>query len=40
MKYEKPQVKQIKADVSVKDMAADKGSCHGGHCVMCIQALG
>lgn len=40
MKYKKPQVLQIKADVSVKDMATDKGSCHGGHCVMCIQALG
>lgn len=40
MKYEKPEVKKVVADVTVRDMAADKGSCHGGHCVKCIQALG
>lgn len=40
MKYEKPQVKKIEADVSVRNMADDKGECHGGHCVRCIHAFG
>lgn len=40
MEYEKPEIKEIVADVTVKDMANDKGECHGGHCVRCIQALG
>lgn len=40
MSYEKPQVKKIEADVSVRNMADDKGECHGGHCVRCIHAFG
>lgn len=40
MKYVKPAVKKIKADVAVRQMANDKGECHGGHCVKCIHALG
>ena len=40
MKYEKPQVKKVEADVSVRNMADDKGECHGGHCVRCIHAFG
>ena len=40
MKYEKPCVKTIEADVAVRNMASDKGECHGGHCVRCIHALG
>jgi len=40
MKYEKPQVKKVEADVSVRNMADDKGECHGGHCVRCIHAYG
>lgn len=40
MSYEKPQVKKIEADVTVRNMAADKGECHGGHCVRCIHAFG
>ena len=40
MKYEKPKIQTVVADVKVRDMANDKGSCHGGHCVLCIQALG
>lgn len=40
MRYEKPQVKKIEADVSVRNMADDKGECHGGHCVRCIHAFG
>ncbi len=40
MSYEKPQVKKIEADVSVRNMADDQGECHGGHCVRCIHAFG
>lgn len=40
MSYEKPQVTKIVADVSVRNMADDKGECHGGHCVRCIHAYG
>lgn len=40
MQYEKPEIKKIEADVSVEDMADNQGSCHGGHCVLCIEALG
>lgn len=40
MKYEKPQIKKIVADVSVRNMADDKGECHGGHCVRCLHAFG
>lgn len=40
MSYEKPQIMKIEADVSVRNMADDKGECHGGHCVRCIHALG
>lgn len=40
MSYEKPQVMKIEADVSVRNMADDKGECHGGHCVRCIHAFG
>lgn len=40
MSYEKPEVKKVEADVAVHNMAADKGECHGGHCVRCIQAFG
>lgn len=40
MSYEKPKIKKIEADVSVRNMADDKGECHGGHCVRCIHAYG
>lgn len=40
MKYTKPKIQTIVADVKVRDMANDKGSCHGGHCVHCIHAYG
>nr|WP_255376351.1 hypothetical protein [Anaerofilum sp. An201] len=40
MSYEKPQVKKVEADVAVRNMADDKGECHGGHCVRCIHAFG
>lgn len=40
MKYQKPEVKKVEADVSVRNMADDKGECHGGHCVRCIHAYG
>ena len=40
MKYEKPQIKKVEADVSVRNMADDKGECHGGHCERCIHAYG
>ena len=32
MSYEKPEIKKVEADVSVRNMADDKGECHGGHC--------
>lgn len=38
--YQKPEMKKIKTDIAPKQMAADKGECHGGHCVRCIQAYG
>lgn len=40
MSYEKPQVKRVDVNISVRNMATDTGSCHGGHCVKCIQAYG
>jgi len=40
MSYQKPVVKKVVADVAVRNMASDTGSCHGGHCVKCIQAYG
>lgn len=40
MSYQKPEVKEVKADVTVRNMAADKGECHGGHCVRCLHAFG
>ena len=40
MSYEKPEIKKVGADVSVRNMADDKGECHGGHCVRCIHAFG
>ena len=40
MKYEKPMIREIKADVTVRNMADHTGECHGGHCVRCIQAFG
>ena len=39
MSYEKPEIKKVEADVSVRNMADDKGECHGGHCVRCIHAF-
>ena len=40
MGYEKPQVKKVEAGVAVRNMADDKGECHGGHWVRCIHAFG
>ena len=40
MKYEKPEMKKIEAEVAVKNMAEGQGECHGGHCVRCIHAYG
>lgn len=40
MSYEKPEIKKVEADVSVRNMADDKGECHGGYCVRCIHAFG
>lgn len=40
MSYTKPEMKQVEADVTVREMADDKGECHGGHCVRCIRAYG
>lgn len=40
MQYEKPQIKKVEADVTVKNMADDQGECHGGHCVRCLHAFG
>ncbi len=40
MSYSKPEIKKIEADVVVREMSDDQGSCHGGHCVHCIKAYG
>lgn len=40
MRYEKPVIKKVEANVTVRNMADDQGECHGGHCVRCIHAYG
>ena len=40
MSYVKPEIKKVEAVVEVRNMAPDKGECHGGHCVRCIRAFG